>query len=201
MITALIVSQILTWILLVAAIVAILALARQVGVLHERVAPAGALTPKQGPTVGGPAPKVRAYSLEGHHVDIGGALAPGKRRLILFVSSHCPVCKKLIPFAKSLARSEDVELIFAGDDREGAQRKLVETADLGGYHFLNDALLGRSFAVDKLPHAVLLGDDGTILSRGLVNSREHIESMFVSAETGLHSVQDYIETRKAQAAH
>ena len=45
MITALIVSQILTWILLVAAIVAILALARQVGVLHERVAPAGALTP------------------------------------------------------------------------------------------------------------------------------------------------------------
>ena len=55
--------------------------------------------------------------------------------------------------------------------------------------------------MDKLPHAVLLGDDGTILSRGLVNSREHIESMFVSAETGLHSVQDYIETRKAQAAH
>jgi hypothetical protein len=41
MLTALIVSQVLSWGVILALVVAVLALARQVGVLHMRVAPAG----------------------------------------------------------------------------------------------------------------------------------------------------------------
>ena len=43
MLTVLIVSQILSWIVILGLGLALLALARQVGVLHVRVAPAGAL--------------------------------------------------------------------------------------------------------------------------------------------------------------
>ena len=46
--------------------------------------------------------------------------------------------------------------------------------------------------MDKLPHAVLLDATGTVLAKGLVNSREHFESLIISHEMGVHSVQDYI---------
>lgn len=51
MMTSLIVSQILSWIMILGFGVALVAIARQVGVLHIRVAPAGALTTGGGPAV------------------------------------------------------------------------------------------------------------------------------------------------------
>ena len=44
----LIVSNIVLWVLVVILALVVLALARQVGILHERVAPAGALQPTEG---------------------------------------------------------------------------------------------------------------------------------------------------------
>ena len=49
---ALLVSNIVLWIIVIVLTVVVLALARQVGILHERVAPAGALMPTNGPKVG-----------------------------------------------------------------------------------------------------------------------------------------------------
>jgi len=46
--------------------------------------------------------------------------------------------------------------------------------------------------VGKLPFAVLLDDKGVVLSKGLVNSREHLESLVIAHEMGVHSVQDYV---------
>jgi hypothetical protein len=42
--------------------------------------------------------------------------------------------------------------------------------------------------------------DGVVLSKGLVNSREHLESLIVAHEMGIKSVQDYIQSIKTQAA-
>ncbi len=52
----------------------------------------------------------------------------------------------------------------------------------------------------KLPYAVLLDAEGTILSKGLVNSREHLESLIVAHELGIATVQDYISGLKIKAA-
>ena len=52
MLTALVISAIFGWIVSLTLVIAVLALARQVGVLHMRVAPAGALTTAGGPSVG-----------------------------------------------------------------------------------------------------------------------------------------------------
>ena len=51
----------------------------------------------------------------------------------------------------------------------------------------------------KLPYAVLLDDAGVVLSKGLVNSREHLESLVIAHEMGLASVQEYIGSLKAIA--
>ncbi|MEH3106906.1 MAG: redoxin domain-containing protein [Sphingomonas fennica] len=199
MMTALLIAQGLSWLVIAGLAVALLALARQVGVLHMRVAPAGALTTDRGPAVGDSAPHLHLTDMTGRPVEIGGPLHGAAMRLLMFVSAECPLCKNLIPAAKSFARAERVELVFVGDDDPAVQARLIAAQGLGDYAFVNGPEAGRAFHVDKLPHAVLMDAAGTILSRGLVNSREHLESLVVAHEMGLRSVQDYINSLKVTA--
>lgn len=198
--TVLILSMVFSWLAILALVVAVLALARQVGVLHMRVAPAGALTTAGGPAVGERAQAVAARTLDGAHVHVGGAAPGAALRLLMFVSATCPLCKNLIPMAKSFARDERVQLIFVGDDTAEAQTAMIAAHGLNGYQFINGPEVGQAFQVGKLPYAVLLDAEGTVLSKGLVNSREHLESLVVAHEMGVHSVQDYIDGLKREPA-
>jgi methylamine dehydrogenase accessory protein MauD len=200
MLTVLTISAVFGWVVSLALVVAVLALARQVGVLHMRVAPAGALTTAGGPAVGARAPAIPAQTLDGATITVGGAAPGAALRLLMFVSATCPLCKNLIPMAKSFARDERVQLIFVGDDSPDAQRAMIERHGLDGYRFVNGPEVGQAFAVGKLPFAVLLDADGVILSKGLVNSREHLESLIIAHELGVHSVQDYIDGLKPELA-
>lgn len=200
MLTALVISAIFSWVVILVLVVALLALARQVGVLHMRVAPAGALTTAGGPSVGAKAPAISAQTLDGATISVGGAAPGASLRLLMFVSATCPLCKNLIPMAKSFARDERVQLIFVGDDTVEAQRAMIERHGLGGYQFINGPDVGQAFEVGKLPFAVLLDAEGVILSKGLVNSREHLESLIIAHEMGVHSVQDYIDGLKTEVA-
>lgn len=200
MLTALIVSQIISWILILLLGVALLALARQVGVLHVRVAPAGALSTAAGPAAGDAAPLLDVATIDGRAMQLGGALPAGTLRLLMFVSAQCPLCKNLIPIAKSFARSERIDLVFVGDDDVAVQQAMIERMDMAAYPFVNGPVVGRAYQVAKLPHSVLLDEKGTVLSKGLVNSREHLESLIVAHEMGVRSVQDYITGLKAKAA-
>lgn len=197
MLTVLIVSQILSWIVILGLGLALLALARQVGVLHVRLAPAGALLTGKGPVVGEPAPVLDAVTLDGAAISIGKPLAKGGTQLLLFVSPYCPLCKDLIPIAKNFARTEKLDIVFVGDDEASEQRAMIARLEMGGLPFVNSSIVGRTFHVDRLPHAVLIGDDGNILSKGLVNSREHLESLVTAHELGVVSVQDYLKNSKA----
>jgi methylamine dehydrogenase accessory protein MauD len=192
MMTALVISEILQWVVLAALAVAGLALARQVGVLHVRVAPAGALDAGKGPAVGDQAPHLHATTLDGRAMAFGGEHGSNGLQLLMFVSAQCPLCKSLIPVAKSFAAAERVALVFVGDDDPAAQHAMIAKYDMGAYPFINSTEVGRAFEVDKLPHAVLLDGGGKILAKGLVNSREHLESLIVSHEMGVAHVQDYI---------
>ena len=200
MLTALLISSIFAWVVILALVVTLLALARQVGVLHIRVAPAGALTTAGGPAVGARSTALPAKTIDGANVTIGGAAPGSVLRLLMFVSASCPLCKNLIPMAKSFARDERVQLIFVGDDDVQTQRDMIERHGLAGYQFINGPDVGQAYEVGKLPFAVLLDADGLILSKGLVNSREHLESLIVAHEMGVRSVQDYIDGLKSELA-
>ncbi|HEX3755399.1 MAG TPA: thioredoxin-like domain-containing protein [Rhizomicrobium sp.] len=195
MLTVLIVSQILSWIVILGLGLALLALARQVGVLHVRLAPAGALLSGKGPVVGEAAPVLDAVTLDGAPLAIGKPA--GRSQLLLFVSPHCPLCKELIPVAKNFARTEKLDIVFVGDDEAGEQRAMVARLGMEGLPFVNSSIVGRAFHVDRLPHAALIGADGTLISKALVNSREHLESMITAHEMGVVSVQDYLKNSKA----
>ena len=83
--TALAISNIVLWFVVIALIVVVLALTRQVGVLHERIAPAGALMINQGPAVGERVSALDVVDLDGQNRRIGEAREDGRSTLILFV--------------------------------------------------------------------------------------------------------------------
>lgn len=183
-------------VLVLAAIVAVLAvlvlaLARQIGILHTRLAPAGALMNTSGPEIGAPAPQLAVVDINGAPVTIGGPAL--QALLLLFVSPSCPVCKELVPVARSLARHEKLRLVFASDG-DDVQRHLdyIARMDIADYPYVVSAEVGMRFAADKLPYAALVDRSGTLRSRGLVNSREHLESLVEAMLSGFDSIQDYL---------
>ena len=179
------------WVLVVVLAIAVFALARQVGVLHARVAPAGALSPTSGPKVGETMESIAALDLAGQVVTIGGERS--RRLLLLFVSPTCPVCKALVPVARSLARNEDLELVFASDGPDATQHeRYVEALGLDDHRYVLSEALGIAYGVAKLPFAALVDTSGVLLSRGLVNTREHLESLLEAARLGFESIQDFV---------
>ncbi|MCH7537859.1 MAG: thiol-disulfide isomerase [Proteobacteria bacterium] len=192
----LLVSYAILWVLVIFLSLLVFALARQVGVLHERVAPAGALMPTNGPKVGEMTEVMSVSDLQGDAVAIGGADSAGLATLILFVSPTCPVCKSLVPVARSLVSYEGrrMRLVFASDgDKIEQHIAYVGDLDIKDYPYVVSQALGLAFAVSKLPFAVLVGSDGTLKSKGLVNSREHLESLVEAMDSGVVSLQDYVE--------
>lgn len=196
---ALVISNIVLWIVVIGLSLMLLALTRQVGILYERVAPAGALMPTTGPKVGELTTALTINSIDNQAVELGGNNAQGLATFILFISPTCPVCKSLVPTAKSLVNSESsrMKLIFASDGDELEQHQnYAKDLDLNKFPYVLSEELGRTFEVSKLPFAVLIGADGTLKSKGLVNTREHMESLIESMDTGITTVQEYIGSKK-----
>ena len=192
---ALLVSNIVLWCLVIVLALAVFALARQVGVLHERVAPAGALLPTNGPKVGEKTEAVTYHDLNGQPVTVGGPAADRRPSLLLWISPTCPICRGLVPTARAMARDEKLRLIFASDGEEIDQHaRYVKDLRIGDYPYILSQPLGMKFAVSKLPFAALIGPDGALRSKGLVNTREHLESLVNSMESGIDTLQDYVRS-------
>ncbi|MBT5218747.1 MAG: methylamine dehydrogenase accessory protein MauD [Woeseia sp.] len=198
------VSNIVLWVLVIVLALVVLALARQVGVLHERVAPAGALMPTTGPKVGELTEPLPLSDINGQTLSIGGPDANGLHTLVMFISPTCPVCKSLVPTAKSLANSERkrLQLVFASDgDKLEQHQAYARDLDLGKYPYVLSEKLGMSYEVSKLPFAVLVGADGTLQSKGLVNTREHLESLIEAMDSGVATLQDYVGNLQHEHDH
>jgi methylamine dehydrogenase accessory protein MauD len=197
MTTALLVSNITLWVLLAGLALTVVALARQIGVLHERIAPAGALLVSGGPKVGEAAPVVDVTDVNGVDISIGAVRGDAKSTLLFFLSPNCPVCKTLLPVLKSSQKSERdwLLVVLASDGDTAAQYAFIAEYDLGNFTYVLSSNLGLTYRVGKLPFAVLLDHDGIIRAKGLVNSREHLESLFEAKERGVSSVQEYISER------
>jgi len=195
-VTALAVSNVALWILLLVLSAVVLALVRQVGVLHERIAPAGALMLNRGLVVGEPAPALEVADLEGRTHRPGAVRPDGRSTLLLFVSPTCPVCKSLLPAVRSARKDERgwMDVILASDGDSAEQREFVRSQGLDGIPYVVSAALGLAYQVSRLPFAALLDEQGILRARGLVNSREHLESLFEAKRLGVASLQEYFSS-------
>jgi methylamine dehydrogenase accessory protein MauD len=195
---ALAISNIVLWIVVLALLAVVLALTRQLGVLHERISPVGALMLNRGLAVGEKAPTVDVDDLNGGRLTVGSPRSDGKSTLLLFVSPTCPVCKSLLPIVKSSGKDERdwLDVILASDGDPDEHREFARANGLSGVPYVVSAPLGMTYQVSRLPFAALLDEAGVLRARGLVNSREHLESLFEAKRLGVASLQDYFAARK-----
>ena len=194
---ALLISNLLLWIVVVIMGVIIFALARQIGVLYERIAPAGALMINSRLKAGMPAPQMEVVDLDGVRHQIGGPSANGRGKLLFFVAPTCPVCKSLLPVVSSIARGEAdlLDVMLGSDGADADHRSFIAENGVAGLPYVVSETLGRAFGVSRLPYALLIDERGMIASMGIVNSREHLESLFESRERGISSIQDFLARR------
>lgn len=194
---ALIISNILLWLIVLVMGVVIFALVRQIGVLYERVAPAGALMLNKQLQVGMDAPVVEAQVLSGDNLTIGGVLVSGKSQLVYFLSHDCPVCKSMLPVLRSAAQAEHkwLDVVLASDGVPEDHKRFVAKEKLIEFPYVLSEVLGMTYGVSKLPYAVLIDEHGKIASLGIINSREHLESLFEAKERKVASIQEYVQKK------
>lgn len=153
------------WVLLVVLCVVVVALARQVGTLHLRLGPRGALEiDDEGPQLGEALPAVPARAADGGTLTIGGA---GAARLVLFSSPTCIVCREVAPGLPAAAR--------AG----GLVPQIVHDADAE-----------RTFDVPGTPFLLVLDDLGIVRAKGTVNNLEQMEGL---VDTAVRRIRDAAE--------
>ncbi|MBU3071293.1 methylamine dehydrogenase [Aestuariicella sp. G3-2] len=181
---------ILSWITILAIGLMLYALSRQIGVLHERIKPVGALSMGKALQVGESAPFFRETSLTGGMASVGGINADGRATLVFFMSSTCPVCKNLLPLLKKMGRQESqwLRLVFSSDGHEVEHRELISEYELHDYPYLLSTEIGLAYQISKLPYGVLIAPQGYVAAHGLINNREHIESLFEAYDASTKEV-------------
>ncbi len=136
--------------------VAVLALAREVGMLRLAVGPQGALEiPEEGPPLA-------ADSGLAAHLDprVGGDDVP--LALVVFSSDGCGMCRRLAPGIAALGRHPHLWLLELDEVR--------------------DAEHWRRLAIPGSPYAIALDGAGRVLAKGTFNSIAQLESVLASAE-------------------
>jgi len=132
--------------------IAVLALAREVGMLRLSLDPRGALEiAHEGPEIG-------ARSALAEHFE----LHAGRIALAVFSSEGCQMCRALAPAVASFGRDPRVEL-----------REFDEVRDADAW---------TAADIPGSPFAVALDADGTVLAKGTFNSGAQLESVLAAAE-------------------
>ena len=187
----LIISSVVLWVAVAGLSALVFALTRQVGVLYRRIAPAGALMVNQQLNVGDPAPPFTLGTLAGSTTEIGS----GGEQLVFFLAPDCPISRSLLPVLKSVQRAEgSIEIVLASDGEDrSAHQAFVAEQRLHDFPYVVSEDLGRSYGVSKIPYAVLIEEGARIAAMGIVNSREHLESLFEAKERKVGSIQDYLQ--------
>jgi methylamine dehydrogenase accessory protein MauD len=194
-------SQVALWAAILVLGVVCIALARQIGVLHQRIAPAGALALRQPLKLGELTPEMTLTGLDGSSVKIGGVRG-GRSQLVLFIAPECMVCEALLPAVRSAHGAERgwLDIVLASDGEPSQHSQFVRDKGLTRFPYVLSEHLGRSFGVAKLPYAVLIDEAGKLSATGLVNTREHLESLFVAKESGVGNIQQFLRSSDPRRA-
>ena len=159
-----VVAFVVQWILLLVLAVVVVALARQVGTLHLRLGPRGALEiDGEGPALGeAPRPRL-AHLYAGGRVSVGG---PGPLRLVMFASPTCPICMDVLSAIPATA---------------GAARAVAQV--------VHDGELERAWGVPGTPFFVVLDALGVVRAKGTANNLEQVEGLLDTARARMEEAR------------
>jgi methylamine dehydrogenase accessory protein MauD len=169
------ISYLVLWGLVLSLTVLVVALARQIGALHLRLGPRGALElDDEGPPLGVATKQTEVAGTAGEALSVGGV---GEAQFLLFVSPACPVCEQVLPSVPAIAAEGDLSPYVVVDseselradglpDRRRLRAPVVRSADLA-----------RAYQIPGTPYAVVLDESGVVRAKGTVNNLEQVEGL------------------------
>jgi methylamine dehydrogenase accessory protein MauD len=171
-------SYVVLWVLVVALALLTLALARQIGTLHLRLGPRGALElDEEGPPLDEAPEPVDARDLDGRPLNIGG---PGEPQLLLFVSPGCPVCREVLPSLPVAARVGGMRPVVVSDSEDPLDADPGTNAPV-----ILGPTVARAYGVPGTPYAVALDRLGVVRAKGTINNLEQLEGLVDTARRRL----------------
>lgn len=149
-------SYVLLWLAVLGLSFAVVALLRQVGVLHARLHPLGVHFAGEGPALDSVAAPVAGIDY-----------AASALTLVAFTSPTCEVCAVLRPSLAAVRRDyRDVQVTVL--DLDDATRSTFD-----------------AFNVRSTPYLVAVDADGAVRGRGVANSLEQVEELLAEARGGV----------------
>jgi thiol-disulfide isomerase/thioredoxin len=154
------VSYGLLWVTVVALGLTVIALLRQIGVLHTRIAPMGVHFAGEGPELDQPAPATAGIDW-----------TASAYTLVAFTSPTCEICARLKPALVRLARDyREVDLVVVDHDDQ-------------------PEVFSR-FRVRSTPYLVAVDRGGVVRSRGVANTLDQAEEMLAEVLAGPPVIDD-----------
>lgn len=155
------------WLLVLVLATVVVALARQVGTLHLRLGPRGALeVDSEGPALGEAPPAMPGIDDDGDRVLVGG---PGPARVVLFSSPACSICREVAPGIGAAAAAAGLTPLV-----------------------LHDPDLERVYDVPGTPFLLVMDRSGVVRAKGTVNNLEQVEGLI---DLGMRRIEEVPERR------
>lgn len=184
-------SYIALWGVVVLLGLAILVMTRQIALLHSRILPAGAKAGKAGPKVG---EKIEPFHGEDIYSNSVSVPAQEKATLLLFISDGCSVCEQIAPALNALARQEKdwVEVVLASFNGDApGNRAYAQKIGVAHFPFFVSRDFAYNNAVFTAPYALMIDREGTLRSKGVVNNREHLDSLLNVLDLGVANREEF----------
>jgi methylamine dehydrogenase accessory protein MauD len=178
-------SYIVLWMLVLILALLLISLARQVGALHLRLGPRGALElDDEGPPLGEAPPPIETRDIDGEAATIGG---PGTPQFLLFVSPNCLICRSIlpsVPVVSKVGKMAPYVISDAPDELDSREYASIR----GATRVILGPGIAETYAVPGTPYAIVLDARGVVRAKGTVNNLEQMEGLVDTATARLRSV-------------
>ena len=171
-------SYIVLWLLVVVLCFVVVALARQIGTLHLRLGPRGALEmDDEGPPLQEAPPPADVVDIDHRAVSIGG---PGRAQLLLFVSPGCHLCEAVLPSLGAVADAGDMTPLVVADADAQEARTTYGSSRLRA-PVVPGRELAQAYRIPGTPYVVILDQLGVVRAKGAINNLEQMEGLVDTA--------------------
>ena len=155
----------------------VLSLARQIGVLHERTAPAGVVPPKdQRPQFLDPG-TLTLTKVTGASTGLAD-FAAGCSLAILFIGPDCPICKALLPVFENALEHLDLLTCYAGGNEPvDVQARYAEENALDPERYFVGLELAAALQVMLTPTLVVMDSTGKVVLSETLRGPRHLRTV------------------------
>jgi methylamine dehydrogenase accessory protein MauD len=159
---------------------------RALGILNWRLEQLEATTPRRlgrdGLKPGKKAPDFALPSADGKEVPLHDFA--GRKVLLVFTQSGCSPCARIVPELNRLGSSVAQVVVINNGDPEATMKWSEELGARFPVLAQERFSVSKRYEVFATPFAFLIDEEGIIVSKGIINNRQHIHYVLSGARAG-----------------